>query len=116
LVQFHETTQVAYCRIAVVSVDPPRVQEAFKAGLGADFAFLSDEDLSLTDALGIRETTDKKHGPLPVPFTFVLLPDLTLHRIFNGWYMAGRPTPEELRQTLRSLLQATRPDFEFPGE
>ncbi|MEE8435867.1 MAG: hypothetical protein V3S64_13875 [bacterium] len=116
MVQFHQATQVAYCKIAVISPDPPKVQEAFRAGLGADFPFLSDERLELTDALGIRETTDQRHGPLPVPYTFALLPGLTIHRIFNGWYMAGRPTPEELRQTMRQLLQATRPDFDFPGE
>ena len=100
----------------MVSVDPPPVQAAFKNGLGARFPFLSDADLRLTDALGIRETTDKKHGPLPVPLTFALLPDLTIQRIFNGWYMAGRPTPDELRQTLRELMRATRPDFDYPGE
>ncbi|MCH8074179.1 MAG: redoxin domain-containing protein [SAR324 cluster bacterium] len=107
---------MAYCKIAVISPDPPKVQEAFRAGLGADFPFLSDERLELTDALGIRETTDTRHGPLPVPYTFALLPGLTIHRIFNGWYMAGRPTPEELRQTLRQLLRATHRDFDFPGE
>jgi len=53
---------------------------------------------------------------LPVPFTFALLPDLTLHRAFNGWYMAGRPTPEELRQEMRALLRAVHPDFDFAGE
>ncbi len=100
----------------MVSVDPPRVQAAFKAGLGAPFRFLSDETLQLTDALGIRETTDKFHGPLPVPFTFALLPDLTIQRIFNGWYFVGRPTPEELRQTVRELVDRTVPDLDFRGE
>jgi peroxiredoxin len=56
--------------VAACSVDPPRVLEAFKAGLGARFSFLSDEERLLTDALGIRESTDRRHGPLPVPFTF----------------------------------------------
>jgi len=116
LVQFHEATEVAYCRIAVASVDPPRVQAAFKAGLGARFRFLSDQELRLTDALGIRETTDKIHGPLPVPFTFALLPDLTVHRIFNGWYFVGRPTPEELRQTARELMGRSVEDLDFRGE
>ena len=115
LVQFHSSTEVAYCRIAAVSVDPPRVQAAFKAGLGARFRFLSDEDLVLTDALGIRETTDKIHGPLPVPFTFGLLPDLTIQQIFNGWYFVGRPTPEELRQTIRELMGRTVDDLDFRG-
>ena len=116
LVQFHESTEVAYCRIAVASVDPPRVQAAFKAGLGARFRFLSDPELRLTDELGIRETTDKIHGPLPVPFTFALLPDRTIHRIFNGWYFVGRPTPEELRQTARGLMARSVKDLDFSGD
>ena len=116
LVQFHERTEVSYCRVAAVSVDPPRILEAFKAGLGARFSFLSDESLELTDALGIRETTDTHHGPLPVPYTFALLPDLTIHRIFNGWYFVGRPTPDELRMVIREMMARTVRDIDFPGE
>ena len=107
---------MAYQRVAAVSVDPPRVLEAFKAGLGARFSFLSDEDRSLTDRLDISESTDPRHGPLPVPFTFALLPDLTIHSIFNGWYFAGRPTPEELRQTSRQITDRVREDYDFRGE
>ncbi len=92
------------------------MQAAFKAGLGARFPFLSDEQLRLTDEIGIRETTDKIHGPLPVPFTFALLPDLTIHRIFNGWYFVGRPTPEELRITLREMIGRVVNDADFRGE
>lgn len=92
------------------------MQAAFKAGLGAGFHFLSDEDLRLTDELGIRETTDEIHGPLPVPFTFALLPDLEIHRIFNGWYFVGRPTPEELRTTIRELMRRSVPDADFRGD
>ena len=102
--------------MAAVSVDPPRVLEAFKAGLGAKFPFLSDENLALTDELGIRENTDKRHGPLPVPMTFALLPDLTIHRIFNGWYFVGRPTPEELRIAIREMMDRVVPDLDFRGD
>ena len=109
-------TGVSYCGIAAVSKDVPLVQGAFKAGLGAKFSMLSDEHLELTDRLGIRETTDKKHGPLPVPYTFGLLPDLTVFRIFNGWYFAGRPTPEELRQTARGMMARAHEDFQYAGE
>jgi peroxiredoxin len=109
-------TEVGYTKIAAVSKDPPEVLSALRLALGAPFPFLSDAELRLTDALGIREHTDQRHGPLPVPFTFALLPDLTVHRVFNGWYMAGRPTPEELRQAMRALLRATQPDFDFAGD
>ncbi len=100
----------------MISVDPPRVQEAFQAGLGARFPFLCDENLELTDKLGIRESTDKHHGPLPVPFTFALLPDMTIHKIFNGWYFVGRPTPEELRITVREMMDRNVEDLDFRGE
>jgi len=115
-VQFSEATRVSYQRIAVVSVDPPRVLEAFRAGLGAPFPFLSDEDRAVTNLLGISESTDTRHGPLPVPFTFALLPDLTVHRIWNGWYMAGRPTPDELRQASRSMNERVNADADFRGD
>ena len=92
------------------------MQEAFRCGLGASFPFLSDEELRLTDALGIRETTDTRHGPLPVPFTFALLPSLEIHRIWNGWYFVGRPTPEELRLSLREMTGRTVSDLDFRGD
>ena len=116
LVQFHSATEVSYCGVAAVSKYPAEVNAAFRAGLGAEFPFLSDGDLSLTERIGIRETTDKAHGPLPVPFTFALLPDLSIHRIFNGWYFVGRPTPEELRQTVREMMSRVHGDFDFRGE
>ncbi len=100
----------------MVSVDPPEVQASLKAELGARFPFLSDAERRLTDELGIRETTDSRHGPLPVPFTFALLPDLTIHRLFNGWYFVGRPTPEELRLTAREMIGKIVPDADFAGE
>lgn len=106
---------MSYITLAAVSVDPPPVQAAFRNGLGAAFPFLSDAQLQLTDALGIRETTDTRHGPLPVPFTFALMPDLTVHRVFNGWYMTGRPTPEELRQSAREMMRRRHADFDFAG-
>ena len=115
-VEFHQTAEVSYLNIAAVSVDPPMVSAAFRTGLGARFPFFCDAELALTDLLGIRETSDAKHGPLPVPFTFALRPDLTIHRIFNGWYMVGRPTPEELRLVAREMIARTREDFDFRGE
>ena len=90
--------------------------EAFKAGLGARFTFLSDEDRALTNRLGISESTDARHGPLPVPFSFALASDLTIHRLFNGWYFVGRPTPEELRQVARELMATAVTDLDFRGD
>jgi peroxiredoxin len=99
-----------------VSVDPPRVLEAFKAGLGARFPFLSDEDRAVTDQLGISEHTDTRHGPLPVPFTFAMLADLTITNIWNGWYFVGRPTPEQLRTAAREITGQVVADLDFRGD
>ena len=107
---------MSYQQVAVISVDPPRVLQAFKAGLGARFTFLSDEDRALTNALGISESTDSVHGPLPVPFTFGLLSDLTIRHLFNGWYFVGRPTPDELRRAARDMTAATETDLDFRGD
>ena len=90
--------------------------EAFKAGLGARFPFLSDEDRAVTNAIGISETTDVRHGPLPVPFTFALLPDLTITDIWNGWFFVGRPTPNELRLTSRRINATMAADHDFRGD
>jgi hypothetical protein len=92
------------------------VLEAFRAGLGARFPFLSDEDRSLTNRLDISESTDSRHGPLPVPFTFALLPDLTVHDLWNGWYFVGRPTPEQLRVASREITDISRDDLDFRGD
>ncbi len=85
-------------------------------GLGARFPFLSDVGFALTDRLGIRENTDTRHGPLPVPFTFALLPDLTIHRIFNGWYFVGRPTPHEMRVAIREMTALIHDDTDCAGD
>src|SRR4051812_42422721 len=44
LLTLQEDAEVAYCRILSVSVDPPQVSAAFRAGLGACWTFLSDPD------------------------------------------------------------------------
>jgi len=104
--------------VAVVSTDPPEVTAAFRAGLGASvITFLSDAERRAITALDIVEVTPPgfRYGHLAVPFTFSLLPDLAIHRIYNGWWFVGRPTLEELRQDLRAMLRASREDYEYRG-
>ena len=47
-VELQEELAINYCKLAVVSVDPPEVNAAFRTGLGANFPFLSDQDRSWT--------------------------------------------------------------------
>jgi peroxiredoxin len=112
LVRLQDEFEVAYSRLAVVSVDPPEVQAAFRAGLGARFLFLSDHDRRWLDRLGLRETTDTVHHPYR-PAAFTLYPDLTIHAAYNGYWYWGRPTLEEIRRDMREISMAVRPDWEL---
>ena len=103
--------EVAYTRLVVVSVDPPEVQSAFRAGLGARFTFLSDAERRWIGELGLRETTDTLHDPYR-PAAFTLFPDLTIHRAYNGYWYWGRATTEELRRDMREITMAVREDWE----
>lgn len=112
LVEFQKELAVNYCKLAAVSVDAPEVNAAFRAGLGAAFPFLSDQGRKAVEQLDIVDTSDKKHGPIAIPYTFCLMPDLTVHKIYCGWWYVGRPTVEELRQDLREMMRKCRDDFD----
>ena len=114
LVRLQDEVEVAYTRIVSVSVDPPGELSAFRAGLGARWTFLSDRDRRYMAQLGLQETTDTLHQPY-VPTTFTLCPDLTVHASYNGYWFWGRPTNEDLRQDLRAITRAARPDWEVPA-
>lgn len=113
LVQLQDEFEVAYTKLVVVSVDPPDVQAAFRAGLGARFVFLSDSERRWLDRLGLRETTDTVHHPYR-PAAFTLFPDLRVHRSYNGYWYWGRARMEEIRRDMREISQQIRPDWELP--
>lgn len=114
LTEFQKELAVNYCRLAVVSVDPPEVNAAFRAGLGAEFAFLSDQDRTVVRQLDMVETS-KSRGETAIPYAFCLMPDLTVHNIYCGYWYVGRPTVEELRQDLRAMMKKCRSDFDPQG-
>ena len=112
LVELQDEFEVAYSKLAVISVDPPEVQSAFRAGLGARFLFLSDAERRYLGELGLRETTDSVHSPYR-PAAFALYPDLRVHSSYNGYWYWGRPTQEELRRDMREISTAIRADWEL---
>ncbi len=105
LVQLQDELDVNFAHLVAISVDPPRVQAAFRAGLGARWPFLSDEDRTVIKRLGIMDDTEGEYAYPAQPYTFVLRPDLTIYRIYDGWFFVGRPTLEELRQDLREVMK-----------
>jgi peroxiredoxin len=113
LVPLQNEAEVAYTRFASISVDPPEVAAAFRAGVGARWTFLCDPDRHHQAELDLLETTDTEHRPY-VPASFLLLPDLTVHQAWNGYWFWGRPSNEELRQGFRIVTRKIRPDWEVP--
>ena len=105
LVQFQDELQVNYARLVAISVSPPTVQAAFRAGLGATWPFLSDEARTLIKQINILDETEGEYAYPSQPYTFVLKPNLTIHAIYNGWFFVGRPSLAELRQDLRAIME-----------
>jgi cold shock CspA family protein len=62
----------------------------------------------------LREAVEvaAKRACIAQPYTFVLRPDLGIHKLYNGWWFVGRPTVEELRHDLRTIMEA-RADYHY---
>jgi len=114
LVRFQDQLEVAYTRIISVSADPPEVEAAFRAGLGARWTFLSDASRAVQAQLGLLETTDTVHRPY-IPTVFTLYPDLRIHTSYNGYWFWGRPTHAELAADLRAITRVIRADWDAPA-
>ncbi len=113
LVSMQEEIEREYGAIVVVTVDAPYVNGTFRAGVGASFPFLSDEERRVARELDLLELTDEKHLPF-LPFTFVLDSLLRVHAVWCGFWYWGNPTPEELRLALREITRAEQPTFGDP--
>jgi peroxiredoxin len=111
LVEIQETIQREYGQIAVVTVDEPYVNGTLRAGVGARFPFLSDEDRAVATDLDLLEVTDEKHLPY-LPFTFVLDSLLRIHTSWCGFWFIGNPSGHELRIALREVTRAEQPTFD----
>ena len=112
LVQFQGELAVNYGKLVTISVEPPIVQSAFRAGLGAQWTFLSDEKREVIKQINILDETEGEYAYRAQPYTLVLRPSLTIYKIYNGWFFVGRPTIEELRQDLRAIME-TRSDYRY---
>ena len=83
LLQLHRETEIGYCRILTISTDNLIETNEFRAGVGADWTFLSDPGRKVQKDLDIAEYTDPHHNPM-IPHTLVLEPELRIYKIYNG--------------------------------
>ena len=113
LLALTERAEVAYTALVSVSVEPPAIQAALRAGMGARWPFLSDQRRSAQAELDLLEHTDTEHHPY-VPTVFVLFPDLRVYSVYNGYWFWGRPTMTDLWRDLREVTRAVRSDWEVP--
>jgi peroxiredoxin/cold shock CspA family protein len=104
LVELQSELAVNFGKLVTVSADAPLVGAAFRAGLGAEWPFLSDEKREVIERIGILDETEGEYAYVAQPYTFVLRPDLTIYKIYDGWFFVGRPTLEDLRQDLREVM------------
>src|SRR4051794_20033774 len=102
LVELQDELEVAYVRVVSVSVDPPPVAAAYRAGVGARWTFLCDPERGWQERLGLLERTDTVNRPY-LPTVFTLFPDRRVHMRYDGYWYLGRPTMEELRRDLREI-------------
>jgi peroxiredoxin len=112
LVKLAPAFEVGYTSIATIATDRPDTLRAWRAGVEARWPFLSDAGRIVQKDLQIEEYTDPSHNPL-IPHTFVLAPRLEIYKLYNGYWFWGRPSNEDLRQDLRAVTLACRPDWDI---
>jgi len=110
--QLQPEFRVHYCKLITVSVDDRMNTNEVRDALGADWPFLMDPDRRLLHELQMTDTTDKAHGEVYIPYTFIFDRYRSIYKIYNGWWFVGRPTSEEIRMDLRALM-SRRPDWVY---
>ena len=110
--QLQPEFRINYCELITVSVDDRMNTNEVRDALGADWPFLMDPDRRLLHELQMTDTTDKVHGEVYIPYTFILDRDRSIYKIYSGWWFVGRPTSEEIRMDLRALM-SRRPDWVY---
>ncbi len=116
LAAFYPKVAVSYTKLVTITTDTLLELNEFRQSVGAQWPFLSDPRRIIQKDLDIAEYTDPDHDPM-IPHTLVLEPGLVIHKIYNGYWFWGRPSPEELRRDLREILVKARPDWDLtaPG-
>src|SRR5437660_11409326 len=95
-----------------VGAGPPLGPAAFRGGSGAELTVLFDGQRGGNKTLNIPDQAEGEYAYRAQPYTFVLRSDLRIFKIYNGWYFVGRPTNEELRQDLRTIMES-RSDYHY---
>ena len=110
LAEYQKELAVSYCKVVAISTDPWRENAALRIGLGATFPILSDADRTAQHDLGLLEVTSR--AQVDLPRDYVLYPDLTIYKVYNGYYYVGRMAVDDLRQDFRAISAQIRKDWD----
>lgn len=105
---------LAGASFAYVAVQSRSEQAAFRSGLGAGFAFLSDADRTLAHGWDLIDDTEGEQADVLRPLVLLCDHDLVVRRIWDGWWIDGRPTVDELLLAIRDL-RGDRADGSYEG-
>jgi peroxiredoxin len=116
LAAFLSKIAVAYTQIVTIATDEHHTLQEFRASVGAEWTFLSDQGRIIQKDLDMQEYTDPENDPM-IPHTLVLKPGLVVHTIYNGYWFWGRPSVHDLWHDLRAATSEIRPDWDVskPG-
>jgi len=114
MTEYEKELAISYCKIVAISVDSPSENAALRAGLGCNFPILSDVEHKVQEELGLHDPTSPNKRPA-LPCDFVLYPDLTIYKIYNGYWYVGRSSPEDLRVDFREISSQIRSDWDPIG-
>lgn len=104
---------VEFQRELTVSADPPLVQAAFRAGLGAQWTFLSDEQRVVIKQLNILDETEGEYACRSQPYTLVLvLTCASMPSTTAGTSWGGPPPRSCGARDLRATMQS-RSDYRY---
>ena len=76
---------VSYYGIVTVTTEPRLETVEMRNAVGALWPFLSDTERALLHELDLADESEKRYGPVYIPYTFVLEQDRTIHSVYNGW-------------------------------
>jgi len=100
---------VNYGKLVTISVDPPRYRQPL-CGSGAQWPFCPMK--TGADQANQYSGRNRRRVCLSRPaLFFVLRPDLTIYKIYNGWFFVGRPQLRNCGKT-RAIME-TRSDYRY---
>lgn len=111
MVEFYGWCAVAFTQLVTVLPNDQHDANKMRIAAGAYWPYLCDSEYEVQTRFEIREYTDPHHRAT-VPHTLVLGPELTIDKVYVGYWFWGRPSPYQLWMDLQDLTRRTKADYD----